>query len=55
MVMPYNWERENFIEQIKILRRMVDEETDFIKKIHYKDTLIVLIRYIMKPLITFLK
>lgn len=32
MVMPYNWDRENFIEQIKILRKMVDEETDTIKK-----------------------
>lgn len=30
--MPYNWDRENFIEQIKVLRKMVDEETDIIKK-----------------------
>lgn len=32
MVMPYNWNRINFIEQIKILRSMVDKETDCIRK-----------------------
>lgn len=32
MVMPYNWNRENFIKQIKILRSMIDKETDCIRK-----------------------
>lgn len=30
--MPYSWDREKFVEQIKILMKMVDEETDIIKK-----------------------
>lgn len=30
--MPYNWDREDFIIQIRILTKMIDEETDIIKK-----------------------
>ena len=30
--MPYTWDREKFVEQIKILTEMVDKETDIIKK-----------------------